>query len=67
MAGQTLPWWLEGKGVKTTDNKIRWAPLGPVGPQEFKFSENPEMDLEQKAQITHSDTGSGGIHTQGLH
>jgi hypothetical protein len=24
---QTLPWWLRGEGVKTTENKIRW----PVG------------------------------------
>jgi hypothetical protein len=22
---QTLPWWLEGEGVKTTENKIHWA------------------------------------------
>ncbi len=41
--------------------------MAPVGLQEFKFSEKPGTDLEQKAPITHSDTGSGGIHTQGLY
>ncbi len=24
---QTLPWWLGGEGVKTTENKIRWSLL----------------------------------------
>jgi hypothetical protein len=25
---QTLPWWLGGGGIKTTENKIHWPPLG---------------------------------------
>ncbi len=27
VANQTMPCWLEGEGVKTTENKIHWPPL----------------------------------------
>jgi hypothetical protein len=45
MAGRTktLPWWLEGEGIKTIENKIHW----PVGLRELKFSEKLETDPEK--------------------
>ncbi len=45
MAGQTLPWGLEGEGVKTTENKIH---LRPLGCKNLNFLKNRERIWNKK-------------------
>jgi hypothetical protein len=37
---QTLPWWLGGEGVKTTEIKIHIGPVGDL-PPDLHMEENP--------------------------